>query len=104
MPSIDSTRVRRALTGKTQAEEDRGRDDPYYLIRDHDGRVVGSTSISHGAKEPLGAKRIAQMARQLHLDTVEQFARLVECPLSRDEALTIMTRNWPPGSSRLIRR
>ena len=85
-----------------QAEEDTRGDHRYYVIRDNDGRVIGSTSISHGASEPLGSGRISKMAGrgQLNLDNAEQLERLVKCSLDRESALTIMRTNWQPGSSR----
>jgi hypothetical protein len=106
MPALEVRDVKRALLRKLQAEEDTDRADPYYVVRDDDGRVIGTTSISHGEKGTLGDKRIAKMAGygQLNLDTAQQFADLVHCPLSREAALAIMRRNWPPGSSRLLRR
>lgn len=105
MPSLKSHDIRDALISKMKATEDKKRHDPYYIIKDDTGRIVATTSISHGRTEPLGPKRIAKMAGrgQLNLDADDQLVDLIKCPLSREDALDIMRKNWPPGSSRLIR-
>jgi hypothetical protein len=69
-----------------------------YRIYDEQG-FISSTSISQGPKETLREPRVRDMARQLGLDTAQQFIDLVECRLSREAALEIMRRNRPLGTS-----
>ena len=73
----------------------------WYYIVDDQGVVVGSTSISKGAKHTLGHKRISQMAHQLNLNKSQLFVDLVRCPLKREKALEIMKINSLPGNPRL---
>jgi len=99
MGTLQSDEVGRVLLSKMKAKRvDRG--DWYYKIYDEKGTFVSSTSISKGAKETLTGTRVAQMKRQVGLDTSQQFIDLIECRLSREDALVIMQRNYPPGSPR----
>jgi hypothetical protein len=98
MGRLDSDKVDRALRSKMKAERlDRG--DWYYKIYDEQG-FISSTSLSKGSKETLRDNRVAEMRRQLGLDTSQQLIDLVECRLSGEDALKIMRRNCPPGTSR----
>lgn len=92
MATLESDKVDKALRGKMQAARiDTG--DWYYLIKDEDGIVIASTSLSKGSKHTLGAKRVSEMARQLNLDNVREFTELVRCTLSREAAIVIMKEN-----------
>src|SRR5262245_30169292 len=98
MGRLDSDKVDRALRSKVKAERlDRG--DWYCKIYDEQGFVC-STSLSKGSKETLRDNRVAEVRRQLGLDTSRQLIDLVECRLSGEEALKIMRKNCPPGTSR----
>jgi hypothetical protein len=81
-----------------RAEIDEKADRVYYIYDEHG--LVCSTSISQGRKEALRDNRVADMRRQLYLDTSQQLVDLVDCRLSREEALAIMRKNHPPGSLR----
>jgi hypothetical protein len=98
MPTLESDKVTKALTGKMQAEYVES-GDRYFVISNDEGIFVASTSISKGAKHTLSEQRVSDMKRQLRLSTSKQFVDLVNCPLSREEALKIMESN-PPSSSR----
>ncbi len=99
MPTLESNKVDAQLRGKMRAErEDTG--DWFYSIRDDQGKIVSSTSISKGSKHTLGHTRVRNMAKQLCLDTPQQFVDLVSCTLDRDHALAIMRANCPPGTPR----
>jgi hypothetical protein len=98
MPTLESDKVTKALTGKMQAEQVES-GDWYFVISNDEGIFVASTSISKGAKHTLSEQRVSDMKRQLRLSTSKQFVDLVSCPLSREEALKIMESN-PPSSSR----
>ena len=99
MGRLDSDKVHRALKGKMKAEiEDKA--DRFYYIYDKQGNYVCSTSISQGPKETLRDNRVADMKRQLGLDTSQQLIDLVQCRLSREDALEIMQRNRPPDTPR----
>ena len=82
--------------------EPRGGDD-YYIVQDEEGHDLASTSFSRKSNETLGPGRVAQMSRQLHLDSKDDVFDLIDCPLSKEAALAKMKKNWPPGSSRLKR-
>jgi hypothetical protein len=89
METIDSYKVDRALRGKMMAER-KGSGDWWYLVRNDNGIVVASTSLSRGAKHTLVPNRVNQMARQLRLNKPQLFVDLVSCVLSREDALKIM--------------
>src|SRR6266852_2407345 len=95
MAVLESVDVEKALMGKMKAERQES-GDWYYIVCDDQGVVVGSTSISKGAKHTLGHTRISQMAHQLNLNKSQLFVDLVRCPLKREKALEIMKIN---GSS-----
>jgi hypothetical protein len=96
---LDSDKVDRALRVKMKAEC-LNRGDLYYRVYNDQGIRVGSTIISKGSKHSLGPGRVSKMARQLGLDTREQFVDLVKCPLSREDALKIMESNYSPDKPR----
>ena len=60
MPSLKSADIRKALLKKMKAVEDKDRRDRFYSITDNNGRIVGVTSISQGANEPLSAHRVSK--------------------------------------------
>jgi len=94
MPRIDSDKMDRALRGKMKAEIDEKADRIYYIYDDnHD--VVCSTSISQGGKETLRDSRVAAMRRQLGLETTQQLVELVNCKISREEALGAVQKQLP---------
>jgi len=80
--------------------EDSG--DWYFYIKDEKGIESASTSISKGAKETLGDRRVSQMARQLRFDNTNQFVQFVKCTVSREDALKTMKRNYTLGSNRRV--
>jgi hypothetical protein len=99
MATLESDKVDRALMSKMKAtRQDSG--DWYYLVRNDQGIIVATTSISKGAKHTLGHNRISQMARQLGLNKPQLLVDLVSCPLKREDALKIMESNSPPERSR----
>lgn len=100
MAVLESVDVEKALMSKMKAERQES-GDWYYTVCDDQGVVVGSTSISKGAKHTLGHKRINQMAHQLNLNKSQLFVDLVRCPLKREKALEIMKINSLPGNPRL---
>lgn len=99
MGRLESDETDRALRGKMRAER-LDRADWYYKIYNEQGIFVSSTSISKGSKETLRDKRVRDMARQLGLNTAQEFIDLVRCPLSREDALRIIQINRPPGTPR----
>jgi hypothetical protein len=100
MARLESTNVHRALAGKMRTVVSDKPGDRYYIIQDEDGVDVASTSISKGAKHTLGDARVQAMARQLCLNQSKLLVQLVDCSLSREEALAITKANCPPGTSR----
>ena len=101
MAVLESVDVEKALMAKMKAERQES-GDWYYIVCDDQGVVVGSTSISKGAKHTLGPKRISQMAHQLNLNKSQLLVDLVRCPLKRDKALEIMKINNLPGNPRQL--
>ena len=63
MATIDSDKVDKALMTKMRADR-RGSGDWWYLIRNNEGVVVASTTLSRGAKHTLSPQRISEMSRQ----------------------------------------
>ncbi len=99
MARLESNKVEQALRYKMKAErEDSG--DWYYYIKDEEGIEIASTSMSKGAKETLGDRRVSQMSRQLRFDNTNQFVQFVRCTVSREDALKTMKRNYSSGSNR----
>jgi len=71
-----------------------------YAIYNEQGSQVSATRLSKGAKHTLGSSRVSLMARQLGLNTSQQFIDLVSCSLSREDALKIIESNSPPDLPR----
>lgn len=95
MTTLESDKVQKALAGKMRGErKDTG--DWYYIIRNDQGITVATTSISKGAKHTLGAYRVSDIAKQLHLNRVQLLVDLVSCRLDRAGALAIIEANCPP--------
>ncbi len=89
MATLESNKVDKALMSKMGAErKDSG--DWLYLIRNSEGIIVASTSLSKGAKHTLSPHRVSEMSRQLMLNKSQQFVDLVSCSLSCKDALKIM--------------
>lgn len=99
MARLESKETDKALRGKMKAER-LDRADWYYKIYDERGIFISSTSISKGSKETLRDSRVREMAHQIGLSTSQQFVDLVKCTLSREQALTIIQANRPPGTPR----
>lgn len=102
MARLESSDVDRALRGKMQAER-KDRADWYYVIRNEEGVVISSTSISKGSRETLSDGRVRDMARQLGLSNSRELVDFVRCTLSREDALKIIESNRPPGTPRQSR-
>ncbi len=92
MAGLESNKVEKALLNKMQAVRREGRDWKYIIYNDQQ-KQVSRTRLSKGAKHSLGPNRVSEMAHQLGLETAQQFHDLVNCPLSRKEALEIMERS-----------
>ncbi len=102
MARLELDKVDKALRRKMKADrEDFG--DWFYIIQDEEGVEIASTSISKGAKETLGDKRVSEMAKQLRFDSHDQFVQFVRCTVSRDDALKTMKRNYLQSINRRIR-
>ncbi len=96
MAGLDSDKVEKALIKKMQAVCRESKDRQYIIYNDQK-KQVSRTRLSQGARHSLGANRVSEMAHQLGLETSKQFRDLVDCTLSREEALKIIERNLPPG-------
>ncbi len=96
MAGLESNKVEKALLGKMQAVRREGRDWRYIIYNDQK-KQISRTRLSKGAKHSLSPQRVSEMTHQLGLETSQQFRDLVDCTLSRKEALKIMERNLPPG-------
>jgi len=79
--------VRKALLLKLEAVEDKSRRHPRYEIYDETGKLVGSTHISHGARD-INDSLLTLMARQLKITTSE-FRAIVVCELERLDYLRL---------------
>ncbi len=66
--------------------------DHKYLEYFHDGKMILYTKLSHGSKKDLDDYLIKQMSMQCKI-TKQQFADLVNCPLSADEYFEILKIN-----------
>lgn len=66
--------------------------DHKYLEFFHEGKLILYTKLSHGSKKDLDNFLIKQMSSQCKL-TKQQFADLVNCPLSQEAYLEILRVN-----------
>ncbi len=73
--------------------------DIHFVIYNDQKKQISKTRLSRGAKHSLGPHRVSEMAHQLGLENSQQFHDLVNCILSREEALKIMKRQLPPSST-----
>ena len=89
MAGLESNKVEKALLGKMQAVCREGRD-WHYIIYNDKKQQVSKTRLSKGPKETLGPNRVSEMTHQLGLKTSKQFHDLVNCTLSRKDALKII--------------
>lgn len=79
--------VRKALVVKLGAWEDRSRKHPKYKVFDDRGIYLGSTHISHGAKD-INNSLLKLMAGQLKIRTSE-FIAIIICELDRDDYIRL---------------
>lgn len=79
-------RIARSLKHKGFKPEER--DHTFYRFFVHGKRTDVRTKISHGARE-CSTSLLAQMARQVHLDSRE-LAGLLDCPLGKDDYVRIL--------------
>jgi hypothetical protein len=93
MAGLESDKVEKALLKKMQAECRDGKD-LLYIIYNEQHQQIARTRLSKGAKHSLGPHRVSEMAHQLGLETSRQFHDLVNCTLSRKQALEIMERHY----------
>jgi hypothetical protein len=96
MAGLESNKVEKALLGKMRAERREGRDWKYIIYNDQK-KQISRTLLSKGAKHSLGPNRVAEMARQLGLERAKQLHDIVNCTLSRDEAIESIESNLPPS-------
>lgn len=90
-PPIPKREIRSKLTGKFGFERT-GRDDHEEFVLVVEGRFVAKTHFSHSSKSnEVGPPLISSMARQLHVRTGE-FARMINCTMSRDQYLAAIDR------------
>lgn len=83
--------IRKALVIKLGAVEDRGGRHPKYQIFDDSGLYLGSTHISHGARD-INNPLLKLMARELKIKTSE-FIAIIICELSRDDYIRLRATN-----------
>lgn len=89
-PPIPKREIRSKLTSKFGFEKT-GRDDHEEFVLTINGKIVAKTYFSHSSRSnEVGAALIASMAKQLHVRSGE-FARMVNCTISRDQYLTMIT-------------
>lgn len=96
MPSLESDDVDRALTSKLECEVDRSTGDHVlFLIRDPEsGKLVRYTKLSRGSKHTLSPRRIAEMAKQLGVET-SVLVGLVRCSVSKQQFIrAVGQRHW----------
>jgi len=98
MAGLESDKVEKMLLRKMHATR-RESKDVHYIIYNDQKKQASKTRLSKGAKHSLGPNRVSEMAHQLGLETSKQFHDLVNCILSRDDALKIIERNLPPSSN-----
>ena len=90
MASVNAGRLLAALRGKLAAAESGG-DHINFQIYDDAGMLVAHTKLSRGWKRgaALGEPMASTIRRELRLRTAAELARLVDCPMSRLEYLSI---------------
>jgi len=92
VPSLDSDEVAKVLLDKMGAKTE-NKSHKFFYIYDDDGTRVAQTWISHGSRHSIDGSLLTLMARQLRLDVSRNLVKLVDCTLSRDEALAIIKQN-----------
>jgi predicted RNA binding protein YcfA (HicA-like mRNA interferase family) len=97
MPSFHKRKIESALLQKGFVAEEGGNHTNYKFEPDRVQHTI-ATSISQGSDEELGAGLVSIMAEQINLKS-QEFARLIECPMDRDEYVRILqNRNILEGS------
>ena len=89
MPSLKKDMVVRNLIKKGFEQDER---DQIYLcyVRSDGLRTSIRTKVSHGSKSDITTGLVSAMARQCHI-TTQQFRRLAECTLYRQQYEQLLT-------------
>jgi hypothetical protein len=93
MPSLNAGDIEACLLRKLQAAELPGRDRKFEVF-DDDGVLIARTALSRSWRgtTSLSPNMVNNIKNQLHLARSQDFVRLVQCPLSREEYLQSMMR------------
>jgi len=87
---ITKRNAKRALQDKG-FKEDNSRDHDYWFFY-HNGKKTNCyTYFSHGSGRDIPRTIIKKMKRELQLDTDQQVRDLLNCPLSMDELVAILS-------------
>jgi len=99
MASLESDKVRSALTSKMKCSE-QSSDHYRYILFDEDGKtILATTMVSHGGKHTIGDTLIPKMARQMKLGTSANFVGMVQCTKSREDCIAIIKATNPQKNS-----
>ena len=87
---MDVRDVRKALTGKLGATEDRATHHVFYYL-EYQGQEYRGPKMSHSWRRNLDDWQIDRLKNPLLLSK-EEFVSLVDCSLSKDEFFTLWAR------------
>jgi hypothetical protein len=86
---LDRNKTYRSLKKKGFVDSPGHSGDHKYLEYFADGKLALYTKISHGSNKDLDDYLVRQMSSQCKL-TKNQFADLVNCPMSQEDYLTVL--------------
>lgn len=89
---LNKNKVYKNLKKKGFVDSESRSKDHKYLDYIHEGKLIAWTKVSHGGSKDVNDHLIKSMSKQCLLSK-EQFADLVNCPLSKEEYLQILIDN-----------
>ena len=88
---MEREKIATSLKKKGFVEDIKGRDHRYYHHQFNGKRTGVRTKLSMGSKyKRLGAPLLAKIKKQLKLDSSEDLADLVNCPMTQDDYIEIL--------------
>ena len=86
---LEKNKAYKSLKKKGFTDSTEHSNDHKYLEFIYDGKMILYTKLSHGSKKDIDDYLIKQMSSQCKLSK-QQFADLVNCPLSEDKYIEIL--------------
>lgn len=89
MPTLESDKIRTALTVKLGCIEKPDKDHSWFLLYD-EKKLVSRTCMSHGSKHTITEDLISKMSKQIKLGTISNFVGMVSCTKSKEDCLKVI--------------